>query len=63
MNPLRLPLALFTFLAIGALMPVALYFVDEYTIGLSAETTFIASMAIPAMVLLFAASWLQPGGS
>lgn len=61
MNPLELPIALFTFLTIVAVIPAWLYFVDTYASGMPAEPTFLARFSLPAVLLFFLASWLAPG--
>lgn len=62
MNPIKLPLALFGFFGFVAVVPVWIYFVQQYSGNLSPESQFISQLVLPATVLLFLASWLQPRG-
>lgn len=58
MNPYRLPVAIFGFVAIVALMPAWMWFIGEYSEGLPTEVSFLSQFVLPAMVLLFIASWM-----
>lgn len=62
MNAFQIPFALLAFLAFVAVMPPWMWFLNHYSAGLSPETAFIAQLTLPAMVGLFIASWLDPGG-
>ena len=53
---------MFAFLAFVAVVPAWMFFVENYTGGLSTETSFLATMVLPATAALFLAGWLQPGG-
>lgn len=56
------PFALFTIIAIAAVVPPWLYFIQEYGPELSQQAEFLAIFVFPAMLLLFLGSWLEPGG-
>ena len=62
MNPLRMPIAMFAFLAFVAVVPAWMFFVDNFTSSLSTETSFLATLVLPATAALFLAGWVQPGG-
>jgi hypothetical protein len=62
MNVLEVPFALFAFCGIVAVVPVWMYYVETYASGLQPEARFLAQFAMPAILLLFIASWFQPGG-
>lgn len=57
MRPHRLPVALVAFIAIVVVLPIWLA-VDLSV--LSSTNAFIAALILPAMVLLFASSWIKP---
>lgn len=62
MNAKLLPIALLGFLAIGAIVPPWMYFVEEHTATLPEYVGFLVQLTLPALVLLFVAGWLQPRG-
>lgn len=57
------PFALLGVLLIAALTPPWIWFVNEYTGNLGTAAQFIAQFILPAMLLLFLASWVDPGGA
>jgi hypothetical protein len=59
----RIFFALFTLLGIIGTAPIWVWYLDNHTAGLTPESRFLALLVLPALVLLFIASWLQPGGS
>lgn len=61
MNPLEVPLALFAFVGIVAIVPVWMWYVGEYAGQLQPEARFLAQFALPCLVALFLASWIQTG--
>lgn len=63
MNPYRFPLALFAFLGIAMVVQPWMWFLDEFPTTLTTEASFLATMVLPATILLFLVSWLQPRGS
>ena len=62
MKPWSIGFALLAFLMIGAVAPVWYYFVTSSpgVQGLSMESQFLASFALPAVLLLFLGGWLAP---
>lgn len=58
MNPYRLPIAIFGFVGLVALMPAWMWFSAEYTASLPTQTAFLAQLVLPAVILLFIGSWL-----
>jgi len=58
MTPERLPLAIVAFLGLVAIVPAWMHFVGTYTAGMPTESAWIARFSLPAVVLLFAGSWL-----
>lgn len=63
MNAYKLPFALLAFFGLVGVVPVWVYYLDSYTTQLPTEVQFLATLTLPAVVLLFLASWLQPRGS
>lgn len=63
MTPYQILLALFGFLTFVVLMPPWIWFVTSHpsTSALQIEAQFLASLALPATVVLFIVSWVQPG--
>jgi hypothetical protein len=63
MNVFELGFALVGFLALVAVVPAWMFFVRDYQAigGLPTEVQFLAALSLPAVALLFLASWLQPG--
>lgn len=61
MNALEFPFALFAFISLVALIPGIYYFVGEYAPKLPPEAQFMATFAMPAIVMLFVAGWVEPG--
>ncbi|MGZ0745726.1 hypothetical protein [Haloparvum sp. AD34] len=61
MNVYQFPLSLYAFLAIVAVVPAWMFFLSEYGQDLPTEAWFMASLVLPATVLLFITSWVQPG--
>lgn len=61
MNALELPFALFGFFALVALIPATYWFLGEYAPGLPPESQFLATLAMPMLVLLFISGWVEPG--
>lgn len=62
MNVLEAPLALFAFLGVVAVLPAWGYYIETYAYDLPAEAQFLATFALPSLLVLFLASWFQPGG-
>lgn len=58
MNPYRLPMALISFFAIVAIVPAWMWFLGEYSADMPTETAWLAAFSLPAVALLFLASWL-----
>lgn len=65
MRPERFPLALMGFFAFVAVVPVWGYFVYTYMNfnSLPVEFTFLATLSLPAALLLYLAGWINPGGA
>jgi hypothetical protein len=63
MNPFDFPFALIAFFGLVAVVPVWMFFVFRYppAQALPMEARFLATLTLPAVVALFAASWLQTG--
>lgn len=55
--------ALFAFAGIVAVVPVWMYFVNEYAPTLPTEARFMATLALPTLIALFIVGWIQPGGA
>jgi len=62
MKPWLYPLGLIGLLAIVALTPPWMHFVDTYAARLPTEMVFLAQFTLPVVGLLYLAGWLQPGG-
>lgn len=62
MNWFEFPFALFAILGVAAVVPPWIYFLNEFTGGMSGPSQFLAWLALPAILLLFLSSWLEPGG-
>lgn len=60
MNPTKFPFALLGFLGFVAIMPAWVYFTNQYVAGLPDYEAFILQLMMPAFVLLFVVSWIQP---
>lgn len=60
----ELPFALLAFLAVVAVTPVWVWFAWEssFAAALTTEARFLAGLALPAMLLLMLASWVEPRG-
>lgn len=65
MSPYRFPFAIFGFFTFVAVVPAWLWFLRSHPseANLPIEVQFLASMVLPATLLLFIGSWLQPGGA
>ena len=63
MNPYTLPIALVAFLSFAVIMPVMFYFLNTHAPGLPAEVQFLAYLVPIALVALYIAGWVQPGGA
>lgn len=63
MNPWKFPLALIAFMGFVAVLPPWMYFLDQYSGRLQTEEQFLIGLVLPFLVLLFIASWVQPGGA
>jgi len=63
MSPYSFPLALFAFFGFVAIIPVWMWFLNDRLPGLPLEFQFIAGLVLPAMLLVFLGSWMQPGGA
>lgn len=61
MNPLNFPLAILGVVSLVAIIPVWTWFLGEYTSGLPTEVQFLAGITLPALVVLFGVSWVEPG--
>jgi hypothetical protein len=62
MRAVEMPFALFAFFAIVAVVPVWMWFVDNYTAGLHLEEQFLATFSLPVLLLFFLAGWLEASG-
>jgi hypothetical protein len=62
MNPVKLPFALFAFLGLVAVVPFWLAVSEAFTAGMTTTNAFLAQLVLPATVMLFLASWIQPRG-
>lgn len=60
MNPYKFPFALIAFLGFVLVLPPWMWFIESYPTKLSTEGRFMAELILPALVLLFLASWVQP---
>lgn len=58
MNPYRLPMAFIAFFGIAAVTPAWMFFLNEYSGEMPTETAWLAAFTLPAVALLFVASWL-----
>lgn len=63
MNPYNMGVALFAFCGLVAVVPAWMWFVNEHAPGLPTEARFMATFALPVVILLFIAGWIQPGGA
>lgn len=62
MKSWRVFFALFTFGLFVAIAPVVLYFTQSYPDAqLSLEAQFLATLVLPATVMLYLAGWLDGG--
>jgi hypothetical protein len=57
-NPYRAPLAFLGFLGMAAVSPVVYHWVWQRPNDLPMEAQFLATLFLPAMALLFIASWM-----
>jgi hypothetical protein len=64
MNVYEIGFALVGFLSFVAVIPVAMFFIQDYqsVSALPVEVQFLAGLVLPATGVLFLASWVQPGG-
>jgi hypothetical protein len=63
MNAYKFPFALIAFFGLVGVVPVWVHYLDVFGPQLTTESQFLAALSLPAVVLLFLASWLQPRGS
>lgn len=57
------PFAILGVLLIAAVTPPWVWFVDQHAGEFGMAARFIAQLVLPAMLLLFLASWIDPGGA
>lgn len=62
MNPFEFPVAIVGFAAFVMLMPAWMWFISNYASNLRGDAQFLATMVLPALIVLFVVSWIQPGG-
>lgn len=62
-SPYATPLAFFALIGFVALIPAWMWFLQDRSAALPLEAQFLAGIALPALAILFLASWLQPGGA
>ncbi len=56
------PFALLGVLLVAALAPPWIWFVNEHLAALDGPTKFLAQLVLPAILLLFLVSWVDPNG-
>lgn len=54
------PFALFTIITVAAVVPPWMWFLDNYLGQLSMTSQFFALLAMPAVLILFLGSWIEP---
>lgn len=59
LSPAGAVYALIAFLAFVAFVPAWIYWVDNSTSALSLEATFLATLVLPATVILYLSGWIQ----
>jgi len=57
------PFAILAVLLVAALVPPWMWFIDQHIGELGIAARFLAQLALPATLLLFLASWVDPGGA
>lgn len=62
MNPYRVGFFLVAFFGLAWVFPAWHYFVPAYAPDQPMEIQFLASIVLPALIILFAISWIQPRG-
>lgn len=62
MNPLKAPFAFLGFLALMAVLPPWMWFIQNRTASMPVEVRVLMALALPACGLLFLVGWLQPRG-
>jgi hypothetical protein len=63
MNVWYFPFALIGFMGFVMVMPGWMHFLGTHSGNLSTEGQFLISLVLPATVLLYIVSWIQPGGA
>lgn len=63
MNPYKFFFALIAFFGFVMVVPPWMWVLDNWAGPLSTEGYFMATLVLPAAVVLYLASWLQPRGA
>lgn len=63
MSPRGMLFALLGFLGIAAVVPIWEFFIGPRVGGYPVEVQFIAALTLPAMIAIYLASQLSPGGA
>jgi Sec-independent protein secretion pathway component TatC len=62
MNAMKLPFGIFAFLGFVVVIPFWLTAINEFTAGMTTTNAWLARLSLPAALMLFLASWMQPRG-